>query len=104
MGKYIKKLTDNRGRHNNHLSGENSPRWVGDKITYSGVHKWIKRVAGSAKDCMECGILDAKRYEWENISGEYRRDLSDWKQLCCSCHRRFDDIGNKVWAARRSKL
>lgn len=32
-----------------------------------------------------------KRYfQWANISGEYLRIVSDWKQLCVKCHKKFD--------------
>lgn len=35
-------------------------------------------------------IEQPKRYEWANISGEYKRDRSDWVMLCPSCHRKID--------------
>lgn len=31
-----------------------------------------------------------KRYEWANISGEYKRERADWMELCPSCHRMRD--------------
>lgn len=36
-------------------------------------------------------IIDKpSRYEWANISGEYKRERSDWVMLCPSCHRKID--------------
>jgi len=25
---------------------------------------------------------------WHNISGEYKRDVSDWIRLCAKCHKK----------------
>lgn len=33
--------------------------------------------------------------EWANLSGEYRRDLSDYIELCVPCHRLKDSGGIK---------
>lgn len=29
-------------------------------------------------------------FQWASISGEWRRDYSDWKRLCRLCHEKFD--------------
>ena len=36
------------------------------------------------------------RFEWANISGEYKRDLNDWMNLCVSCHKKYDYTGQKA--------
>lgn len=71
--------------------GENHYAWKGDKIGYYGVHSWIRRISGYPKKCENCGTETAKKFEWSNISGEYRRDINDWKRLCTKCHIAFDD-------------
>lgn len=72
------------------------------KTTYHTIHKWIYKEAGSPKKCEQCGITDKSRYEWANISGEYKQDVSDWIRLCKSCHHKFDKISEKLWYKRRN--
>ena len=82
---------------------ENHFLWKGDEAGYHAIHKWIIRKLGQPSLCEECGTTTAKRFEWANISGEYKRDFDDYKRLCKSCHALFDDIGKKIWITRRSK-
>lgn len=60
------------------------------KLSYSGIHTWVLYNWGKAIHCDNDLSHIAKRFEWANISGEYRKDRNDWKQLCPSCHRKFD--------------
>ena len=64
------------------------------KMTYASVHHWIKRVKGKALKCEICstenGLID-----WSNISGKYKRDETDWQQLCRKCHIEFDKQADK---------
>lgn len=60
-------------------------------MTYSGVHQWIKRVSGQPSYCEHCKTTVATAYDWANISGEYKRDLNDWKRLCRKCHMAYDN-------------
>ena len=71
-------------------SGENSNKWKGDKVGYSALHDWIRRQLGTPKVCENCGSTNHKQYEWANISGEYKRDTSDWARLCKMCHHLID--------------
>jgi hypothetical protein len=66
---------------------------------YSAVHWWIKKEAGKPLWCNRCGVSGPGRYEWANISKEYKRELSDWMRLCVSCHRReaFEVGENTTW-------
>lgn len=64
--------------------------WKGENASYSAIHHWVRRKLGSASKCEDCGVEGRQRYHWANISGEYRRDLNDFKQLCVPCHKRFD--------------
>ena len=78
------------------------PRWTGDKVNYFGVHDWMTAEYGQPKHCEDCGTTDpSKRYEWANISGEYRRDLSDFKRLCKYCHNNHDKVN--VWQVAPSR-
>lgn len=78
-------------------SDSNHPNWVGDKVCYTALHSWVHRKLGKACKCDECGITKSpdgmtRFFHWANISGKYKRDLTDWKQLCAVCHRKFDEI------------
>ena len=77
------------------LHDEKSHMWKGDNVTYSGIHAWVKRKLGSPDTCENCGKtgLTGCKIHWANISGEYKRDLSDWIRLCVPCHFRMDKIG-----------
>lgn len=72
------------------VSGELNNRWAGDAITYSGVHQWVRKTFGKASECEDCG--STANVQWANLSREYKRNRSDWKQLCQVCHWGFDKI------------
>ena len=68
--------------------GERNSHWKGDKVGYSGVHKWVYSQKGKALICVDCG--SSKNIQWANISKKYKRKLEDWKSLCYPCHAAFD--------------
>ena len=70
--------------------GEKNNKWKGNQVGYNGLHSWVKRILGKAERCVDCSSINW--VQWANISGNYKRDLTDWKQLCSVCHRRFDGI------------
>jgi hypothetical protein len=84
-------------RGNDHSpTGKDSPHWRGDEVGYGGLHDWMTKQYGQPVGCEDCGTTDPdKRYEWANISGEYRRDRSDFRRLCKKCHNDLDGVN--VW-------
>ena len=70
---------------------EKSPSWKGDNVGYFGLHSWVIRKLDRPKKCENCKTTKAKRFEWANKSGLYKRDLTDWIRLCTSCHRKYDN-------------
>lgn len=74
------------------MTGENSRAWKGDKAGYVAIHTWLRNTYGKASRCESpnCESKSPKRYEYANLSGEYKRDRSDYIQLCPSCHRKMD--------------
>ena len=80
--------------------GSKNGTWKGDEVSYSGLHRWIRRNLGKANRCdnPKCVyprlsalgkmMLAPKRFHWANKSGKYLRDISDWWQLCQSCNAR----------------
>ena len=84
------------------ISGENHYDYKGEKVSYIGLHNWVRKELGTPKKCEHCGTTKARMYNWANRSGEYKRDLSDWLRLCRSCHHKFDNLSVKMWEARRT--
>lgn len=73
------------------LFGEKSPSWKGEKVGYRGLHIWVQMMLGKPEYCTKCGIQgNGHNMHWANISGEYRRDITDWIRLCAKCHGKFD--------------
>lgn len=85
-------LAYNRSMHRNQPSGENHYKWKGDKVGYRSLHAWVAKKLGRPNKCDNCKIKSDKfRYfHWSNISGKYKRDLSDWQRLCRECHEAYD--------------
>lgn len=83
--------------------GSKHPNWKGMDIQYVSKHQWIYKHYGKATLCEnpECiyprknksrtWIRSAKIFHWANISGEYKRGISDYIQLCVSCHGKWDN-------------
>jgi hypothetical protein len=83
MSKLSSKITKE-----NALRGEKHHNWSGDKVKYQGLHTWIKRYKKKVKNCEECG--KKLKLEIANLSGEYKRDIKDFRWLCRGCHQRYD--------------
>lgn len=60
--------------------------WKGDSVSYRNLHRWIERRLGKANKCSNDSTHFSTRYHWANISGEYKRELTDWRELCPSCN------------------
>lgn len=76
---------------------------------YSAAHKWIAKNKLRTYKCERCD-REVKRTEFANLSGEYRRDLSDWQELCMPCHSKLDGKGEvarqgvkRLHAAKRAR-
>lgn len=67
--------------------GEKNPRWKGGG--YRWLHYWVNKNLPKPEFCEECKTRPP--YDASNISGEYRRDLSDYRWLCRSCHWKYDN-------------
>lgn len=57
---------------------------------YQRVHRWVVKQSGKATHCSSG--CRAKRYTWSNISRDYLLDMSDWEQVCDSCHKKRDKL------------
>lgn len=67
---------------------------------YDFVHKWIKSIKGNADRCMIDERHFNDRYEWANISREYKKELTDWIMMCVPCHRFYDSSKSTIEGMR----
>jgi len=78
--------------------------WKGKSVGYSALHRWVQKHLGVANVCSNCSATSKEtKIEWANLSGKYKRELSDWSPMCRSCHMVFDDVSRKVWRTRRKR-
>ena len=72
-----------------------------EKLTYSGIHAWVRRNWGKASDIGKCALCGKKenrsrRIHWANKSHKYTRDRKDWMVVCRRCHFLYDQKHHKV--------
>ena len=75
-----------------HFIGDKHWYWKGDNSGYRNIHIWIENHYGKPDTCEFCGKsgLSGHQIHWANISGEYKREITDWIRLCTKCHGAFD--------------
>lgn len=69
--------------------GESNGSWKGPSVSYKGLHQWV-RTHLENKPLVCPGCNREKPLVVSNISGEYRRDLTDWEWICHRCNLRKD--------------
>lgn len=82
------------------IPSENHGQWKGDDASYVAKHKWVYKHLGRPQKCSKCGDESSGKYNWHNISGEYRRESSDWARLCTHCHTHNHQNWKKAQAVR----
>lgn len=73
---------------------EGNNAWVGNNISYQGVHNYVRTRLPHYGICQECGL--EKKTDLANVTGIYQRDLTNWKWLCRSCHWKLDKKINNI--------
>lgn len=73
--------------------GRQNSQWK-ENPTYRTLHQWINNNKPKPDRCECCG--QNKKLDAANISGEYKRDLSDWEYLCRKCHMKKDGRINNL--------
>jgi hypothetical protein len=63
-------------------------------VGYSAMHYRVRRARGKAAGCVN-GCNNASRYEWAHIHGSDPHDVSNYRQMCKSCHEKYDHSGAK---------
>lgn len=86
-GKHIQETKDKIGLG---CSNAKSGMWKGDNVKYSGLHQWLRRKKGSAKNykCIDCG---KQARDWSNVNHLYKRHISMYVPRCRSCHKKYDN-------------
>jgi hypothetical protein len=69
---------------------DNKRRWKGDDAGYVAKHMWIRKHFELPDRCERCKTTAFSRLEWANVSGQHKRERSDYMALCPSCHRLMD--------------
>jgi hypothetical protein len=70
--------------------GPANARWKGSDAGYQALHLRVASMRGTPSRCEDCGVEESPTgYEWANLTGNYD-DVSDYRRLCRSCHRKFD--------------
>lgn len=82
------------------LEGDKHYKWQAENPSYRAVHAWVNKMLSQPKRCYFCKSTTALRYEWANISGEYKRDLTDFMRLCRKCHYALDIKGINISARK----
>lgn len=62
---------------------EKNPMWVGDKVKYFPLHKWVKSRLPKSELCQMC--MKVPPFDLAS-KGIYDRDLKNWEWLCRRCH------------------
>ena len=83
-------------------SGNNNSQWKGDTVGYTGLHNWVYRNSEKPSKCEGCG--KERKLDAANISGEYKRDISDWEWLCRKCHMDKDGRLEKLIIRNKRKV
>ena len=74
-------------------TGKSANAWKGEEAGYHATHLWLTKHFTKGNACEGCGTTKASRLEWANLSRKYKRERSDYKVLCPSCHRLLDQGG-----------
>jgi hypothetical protein len=87
--KGLTRFTDNRvKKYAEKMHNEGNHQWKGDKVSLQPLHKWVQDRKPKPDLCERCKVR--KPYDLANISGEYKRDINDYKYLCRKCHMESD--------------
>lgn len=72
--------------------GENNCLWLGEKVGYFGIHKWLARIYGKANKCENINCLKrSTNFQWAKIKDKsYTRKRENFWMLCFGCHKRYD--------------
>lgn len=83
--------------------GDRNPNWGGDNISYSSFHDWLANKYPKRGICEKCGAIGQTDHSFDHRLGDHTRNREDYRELCRSCHMRWDfEIGKRAKQARGS--
>jgi hypothetical protein len=68
---------------------EGNPLWKGNNVGRISLHEWIRNHKSKPDLCEECH--KNKPFDLANISGQYLRDINDFRWICRKCHMLSDN-------------
>lgn len=71
-------------------TGANHHKWRGDEVGYSGAHRRLEKAKPKTGRCEQCGSEGYTEYAYKGSALEYSADPDDYRELCSSCHHRWD--------------
>lgn len=74
------------------LSGNKNPMWKGDKVSYTGIHAWLKINFGKANKCENPNCPKKSKYfQWSLKKGfKHSHKRENYWELCIPCHLKYD--------------
>jgi len=66
--------------------------WKGDDLGYAGIHRWLKNHHPKSGVCEQCGSEGKTDWAFRFPGERYTRDRGAFRELCRSCHWRFDGV------------
>ncbi len=88
--KTIRRNLKKRGlaKERTYSKGPKHYMWKIENVGYIPLHQWVRRNKSKPQFCEECGHNPPM--DVANISGEYKRDIKDFRWLCRRCHMKGD--------------
>lgn len=100
QGVFRRNAIPTRRRVKRNQTGDRNPMWKGNAAGYKAFHLRLYRTRGRPFPCSVCGTMQARAYDWANLTGRYE-DQSDYAPMCRSCHWKLD---KKVLNLRRKEV
>lgn len=84
--------------------GENNPMYKGEGeggAGYDAIHSWVRRRKPKPEVCERCKQVPP--VDLANISGLYKREVSDYEYLCRKCHMDSDGRNSQLRQSGKSR-
>jgi hypothetical protein len=82
-----------------YASGDRNGAWVGESVSYIGMHRRVSAANGRASEhtCVGCGF-QAKQWAYDHScpnekqskEGPYSTEVARYQPMCVPCHKKFD--------------
>jgi hypothetical protein len=83
-------------------SGAVHPNWKGDKATFRSIHSTLNNRYPKTGRCEQCGVEGPTDYAFLRHPEPHTRNRDDYRELCRSCHQKFDQPVVQRFGERRA--